>query len=89
MAFELDQTSRATLARFGIKCSLSFVIALFAKSSFLFSASACLELFAILTALIAVCLRQRYSPTSFNHWSAALWLLFLASGLKLAFAAAS
>lgn len=83
MAIELDQTSRATIGRFALKCNLALVISLFSKTGHLLSASRCLELYAILVTFIAILLRQRYSPVSFNHWSEALWLAFAAAGLQL------
>lgn len=83
MAIELDSVSRATVGRFVVKVNLSLLIALFSKSSLLLSASRCLQLYALLMAAIAVLTRQRYSPDSFNHWSEALWLAFVAAGLQL------
>jgi hypothetical protein len=83
MAIQLDQTSRTTVSRFVLKCNLSFAIALFTRVGVLAATSHCLQLYAVLTALIAVLSRQRYSARSFNHWSEALWLGFVAAGLQL------
>lgn len=82
-SIELDEVSRATVGRFIWKCYISFAIALIAKSNYLASVSKCLVLYAALMVLMASLSRQRYSSGSFNHWSEALWLAFVASGLHL------
>jgi len=83
MAIELDQTSRATVNRFVIKCVVAILISLFARSNYLLSAARCFQLYALLTALIAALTRQRYATQSFNHWSEALWLAFISAGLQV------
>ena len=83
MAIELDQTSRATVNRFVIKCVVAVLISLFARSNYLLSAARCFELYALLMGLVAALTRQRYSAHSFNHWSEALWLAFISAGLQV------
>jgi hypothetical protein len=83
MAIELDQTSRATIHRFLVKCVVAIAISLFARPNYLMSAARCFQLYALLMGLIAVLTRQRYSGQSFNHWSEALWLAFISAGLQV------
>ncbi len=80
---ELDAISRATIGRFVWKCYIAFAIALFARSSVLETVSECLILYAALMVMVASFTRQRYLAGSFNHWSEALWLAFVAAGLHL------
>ncbi|MBN8952436.1 MULTISPECIES: hypothetical protein [unclassified Rhizobium] len=80
---ELDQISKATISRFIWKCNIAFAISLFSKSSHLLSASRCLVLYAFLMIVVAALTRQRFYAESFNHWSEALWLGFVAAGLNL------
>lgn len=83
MAIQLDSMSRQTLHRFAWKLNISVIISLFAKTGHLLSVEHCLQLYAVLMAGIAIITRQRYSRDSFNHWSEALWLAFVAAGLQL------
>ena len=83
MAIQLNSISRNTVTRFVWKVNLSLLISLFSKTNHLLSASRCLQLYAVLMIAIAILTRQRYSRDSFNHWSEALWLAFVAAGLQL------
>jgi hypothetical protein len=82
-SIELDRISKATISRFIWKCNIAFVISLFSKSHYLISASRCLILYAFLMVAVAALARQRFYAPSFNHWSEALWLGFVAAGLNL------
>jgi hypothetical protein len=82
-SIELDATSRATVGRFVWKCYIAIAIALIARSNMIETASKCLLLYAALMIVIASFSRQRYYAGSFNHWSEALWLAFVAAGLHL------
>ncbi|GAA3095883.1 hypothetical protein GCM10010520_47020 [Rhizobium viscosum] len=50
-----------------------------ARSNIPETASKCLLLYAALMIFVAASMRQRYYAGSFNHWSAALWLAFVAA----------
>lgn len=82
-SIELDDISRATVGRFIWKCYIALAIALFARSNTLETASKCLLLYAALMMMVASFKGQRYYAGSFNHWSEALWLAFVAAGLHL------
>ncbi|MDE1993288.1 MAG: hypothetical protein KGI75_12360 [Rhizobiaceae bacterium] len=83
MHIELDQTSRATINRFAIKCIVATLIAMLSGPNHLLSAAYCFQLYALLMAAVAVLTRQRYSARSLNHWSEVLWLAFVSAGLQL------
>lgn len=82
-SIELDEISRATVGRFVWKCYIALAIAIFARLNILETTAKCLLLYAALMILIASFTRQRYYASSFNHWSEALWLAFVAAGLHL------
>ncbi|EJJ29453.1 hypothetical protein PMI11_02256 [Rhizobium sp. CF142] len=82
-SIELDEISRATVGRFVWKCYIALAIALLVRSNTLETASKCLLLYAALMMMVASFTRQRYHAGSFNHWSEALWLAFVAAGLHL------
>ncbi len=82
-SIELDATSRATVGRFVWKCYIAVAIALLARANTLETASKCMLLYAALMIMVASFTRQRYYAESFNHWSEALWLAFVAAGLHL------
>ncbi|MBD9628159.1 hypothetical protein IB279_34995 [Ensifer sp. ENS06] len=84
MTGKLDATARATIARFLWNCQLALLIPLLFKADYLFVVSYCFLVAGWLKATIAFFKKQRFSTITFNHWSEALWLLFLAAGTRLA-----
>lgn len=84
MIKSLDQISRNTVSRFGVKLFVSAIIALVGKTVYIEALVKWLLLYAILTALIAMVFKQRFPTYSFNHWDEALWLSAAALGLRFA-----
>lgn len=84
MIGNLDATAKATIGRFIWNCQLALMIPLLFKGDYLFTMSYCFFVAGWLKAATAFLTRQRFSNTTFNHWSEALWLLFLAAGTRFA-----
>ena len=82
MITSLDQISRNTVGRFGVKLFVSAIISLVGKAVYINVLVKWLLLYAILTALIALMFKQRFPTYSFNHWDEALWLATAALGLR-------
>lgn len=83
MIARLDQTSRVTVLRFGMKVMLSMLLALVDAAGYLLGLSLWLALYAICNIIIAVYAGQRFPTKSFNHWDEVLWLSTSAMGLQL------
>lgn len=83
MLITLDQTSRDTLGRFGLKVLIAVVIAGVGQNGLLIATSGWLSLYATFTAVLAIVFRQRIPAPSFNHWDEAMWLSTLSMGLRL------
>lgn len=79
----LDQTSRNTIARFGTKVAVAFLLALFIANHLIAMAS-WLSLFGLIVAATAFIFRQGFSPSSFTFCDEALWLMAVSHGLRLA-----
>jgi hypothetical protein len=82
MISRLDDISRKTIGRFGLKLCFGILFATIGRQSFLLTLSMWLSLYALLTALIGVVAREPISKHSFNHWDEAMWLTASAVILK-------
>lgn len=78
---QLDQTSRLTIGRFGLKLGISGVIASIGTTSYALAVSSWLALYAIVTVVMALLLGQGFLTRSFNHWDEASWLTTVSLGL--------
>lgn len=85
MITKLDATAKATIGRFLLNCQLAFLIPLLFKADYFFMLSYCFFVAGWMKAFRAFISRQPLITTTFNHWSEALWLLFLAAGTWLLF----
>lgn len=83
MGSNLDTTAKATIGRFILNCHLAVAIPFLFNSDYLPMVAYCFFVAGWVKVSVAFFTRQRFSSTTFNHWSEALWLLFLASGTKL------
>jgi len=83
MIARLDDVSRKTIARFILKIAFGIFFATMSKGSFLLAASEWFSLYALLTAIVGIFVRERIANRSFNHWDEALWLTALALILKI------
>ena len=84
MSVQLDEVSRATVGRFGLKLCISVFIAAMGKTNFIMAASGWLALYAIFTSVIAIAFRERFPADYFSHWDEALWLITVSVGIQLA-----
>jgi hypothetical protein len=82
MISRLDDISRKTIGRFFLKLCFGILFATIGKQPFLLAVSMWLSLYALLTVLIGVVVRERISKHSFNRWDEALWLTASALILK-------
>ena len=82
MAVSLDDVSRLTLRRFGIKLWVSAFLASLNKAPHLPSAAKWLMVYAVCSVVMALLLKQRFPAKSFTHWDEALWLAFVSLGLR-------
>ena len=82
MIARLDDISRKTIARFSLKLCFAIFFAAVGNGPFLLVASVWLSIYALLTIMVGVFVRERISKRSFNHWDEALWLTASALVLK-------
>jgi TRAP-type mannitol/chloroaromatic compound transport system permease small subunit len=80
---ELDPVSGATVGRFRVKVAFALLGALLAHGTYTVVCVGWLALYALITAAIALFSREKFHSPTLNHWDEALWLLFLAHGLRL------
>ncbi|MDE8651476.1 hypothetical protein PYV00_07055 [Novosphingobium sp. H3SJ31-1] len=74
MKARLDDISRKTIARFGLKLLFALIFAALGKGAFLLVASYWLSLYGTVTAVVGVIAKDRMAERSFNHWDEVLWL---------------
>ena len=84
---QLDQAARETIRRFALKLCMTALIASLGKTSYLLAGSGWLALYALVTAVMALLLRQEFLTKSFNHWDEATWLITGSLGLWAAYKA--
>jgi hypothetical protein len=82
MIARLDDISRKTLTRFSLKLCFGIFFAAVGKGPFLLVASVWFSIYAFLTIIVGVLLRERMLKRSFNHWDEALWLTACALTVK-------
>jgi hypothetical protein len=81
---ELDPVSDATIGRFRLKVVFACLAALLVHGAYGVVCSGWLALYALIAAGIALFSGQKIDAPVFNHWDEAVWLLFLAHGMRLA-----
>lgn len=84
MLRELDPVSGATIGRFRLKVFFACLAALLVHGSYGAVFAGWLAFYALITAGIALFSGQKLDAVHFNHWDEALWLLFLAHGMRFA-----
>lgn len=88
MMVRLDLISRATVGRFGLKLCIAALIAALSQTAYLLTLSGWLALYAIVTVVVAMLLREPFSRQSLNHWDEATWLTTASLGLWALYKAA-
>lgn len=83
MTIQLDKISRDTIGRFVLKLCISALIASMGDLGYILGTSWWLALYALVTAAIALLMRQRFPTKSFNHWDEAWWLIAVSQGLRI------
>jgi len=81
MNARLDERSRKTVARFGLKLVFALVLAELSKEALLLAASYWLSLYGTVTAVVGLIAKDRMAERSFNHWDEVLWLTAVALAL--------
>lgn len=74
MNARLDDRSRKTIARFGLKLVFALIFAGLSKGAFLLAASYWLSLYGTVTAVVGLIAKDRLGERSFNHWDEVMWL---------------
>ena len=74
MTTRLDQTSRLTIKRFGMKLLFAVIFAGISRHAFFLVTSLWLSVYALTTSVIGIITRDRLREHSFTHWDEALWL---------------
>jgi hypothetical protein len=82
-SFHLDDQSRATIGRFIIKLTVSALLAAYGKADYVPAMAAWISIYAVLTSVVALILKERFVRESFNHWDETLWLVFLTLALTV------
>ncbi|MBB3810106.1 hypothetical protein [Pseudochelatococcus contaminans] len=83
MSNQLDQKSRATVGRFGLKLVISVILGSFSEVGRTVGPDGWLALSALLSAAIALFKRDRFPTRGFNYWDEALWLVAASAGLHV------
>jgi hypothetical protein len=83
MHIQLDQGSRVTIGRFGLKLCVALFIGTMGKTGYVVTTAAWLSIYSICAAVFAMIAGERFPTKSFNHWDEALWFVALSLGLRL------
>ncbi len=83
MSSQLDQESRATIGRFGIKLAISILLGWYGEIGRTVGADGWLALYTLFSAAIALMKGERFPTRGFNHWDEALWLAGASAGVHV------
>lgn len=78
-----DMESHRTFWRFRWRIALALVLTAVSREPTLMMLSAMLSMLALFTAMHAFVRRKRFETDRFCGWDEALWLMFLAHGVRL------
>lgn len=83
MSNQLDQESRATIGRFGLKLVISVILGSLGEVGRTIGTDGWLALYALFSGAIALMRRDRFPTRGFNHWDEALWLVAASAGVHV------
>lgn len=83
MSNQLDQESRATIGRFGLKLVISVTLGSFGEVGPTIGTDGWLALYTLVSAAIALMKGDRFPTRGFNHWDEALWLAGASAGVHI------